>query len=106
MTKPGVPTPGFFVPWFPANSSVGRLWRYRSAGILSFDVLEDIFQRPHGVSMADVSKPSRPWRVVATEVTQETDSKKLAQLIEELNRVLEDQVRDHSDGPASNPKTQ
>lgn len=37
------------------------------------------------------TKPARPWRVVAAEITTEPDSQKLAQLIEELNRALEEQ---------------
>jgi hypothetical protein len=35
---------------------------------------------------------ARPCRVVAAEVTTEQDSKKLAKLVEELNRALEEQA--------------
>lgn len=40
----------------------------------------------------EASGNARPWRVVAAEVTTEQDSKKLAKLIEELNRALEEQA--------------
>jgi hypothetical protein len=36
-------------------------------------------------------KTTRPWRVVAAEVTKEKDSTKLTKLVEELNRALEEQ---------------
>ena len=38
-----------------------------------------------------VSRPSRPWREIAAEVTQEKDSRKLAKLVEELNRAMSEQ---------------
>jgi hypothetical protein len=38
-----------------------------------------------------VSRPSRPWREIAAEVTQEKDSAKLAKLVEELNRAMSEQ---------------
>jgi len=38
-----------------------------------------------------VSRPSRPWREIAAEVTQEKDSVKLAKLVEELNRAMSEQ---------------
>jgi len=47
--------------------------------------------------------PARPWRVVAVEITTEYDSRKLAQLVEELNRALEEQGVVKADG-SSRPK--
>jgi hypothetical protein len=47
--------------------------------------------------------PPRPWRMVAAEVAQEFDSKKLNALIDELNRALEQQVLVRSDGQSKKP---
>lgn len=48
-------------------------------------------------------EPARPWRLVAAEITTEHNSQKLAQLIEELNRALEEQGVVKADG-LSRPK--
>lgn len=36
-------------------------------------------------------KPTRPWRAVAEEASREQDAGRMIQLIEELNRALEEQ---------------
>jgi len=33
----------------------------------------------------------RPWRIVATEITEEQDSERISELVTELNRALEAQ---------------
>jgi len=38
------------------------------------------------------SMPSRPWREIATEITLEQDPQKMAVLLAELNRALDEQV--------------
>ena len=38
-----------------------------------------------------ISKPSRPWRVVAEEASHEYDPKKMAELMQELNQALQEQ---------------
>ena len=38
------------------------------------------------------SMPSRPWREIATEITHELDPQKMAALLVELNRALDEQV--------------
>jgi hypothetical protein len=38
------------------------------------------------------SMPSRPWREIATEITLEQDAQKMAVLLAELNRALDEQV--------------
>lgn len=37
------------------------------------------------------SKPARPWRVIAEQSSHEFDSKKMADLIQELSQALEEQ---------------
>ncbi len=44
--------------------------------------------------------PSRPWRVIAQELSQETDPKRVLELSQELNRALEQQ-----NGKAHSPHT-
>jgi len=39
------------------------------------------------------SKAVRPWRVIAEEVSHEFDSRKMAELLRELNQALEEQVK-------------
>ena len=38
------------------------------------------------------SRPSRPWRAIAAEITREYDPQKMAVLLAELNRTLDEQV--------------
>jgi hypothetical protein len=38
------------------------------------------------------SIPSRPWREIAAEITREYDPQKMAVLLAELNRALDEQV--------------
>ena len=38
------------------------------------------------------SIPPRPWREIATEITREQDPQKMAVLLAELNRALDEQV--------------
>jgi hypothetical protein len=45
-------------------------------------------------------QPIRPWREIAAQLTQETDSKKILKLCEELNRAL-DSVFNKSGKPES-----
>lgn len=35
--------------------------------------------------------PARPWRIIATEITTEKDPRKMAALLLELNRALDEQ---------------
>lgn len=35
--------------------------------------------------------PARPWRIIATEITTEKDPRKMATLLLELNRALDEQ---------------
>lgn len=37
------------------------------------------------------SAPTRPWRVIAAEITREQDPQKMAVLLLELNRALDEQ---------------
>ena len=37
------------------------------------------------------SKPARPWRVIAEEASHEFDSRKMADLLRELNQALDEQ---------------
>jgi len=37
------------------------------------------------------AKPARPWRVIAEQVSHEFDSKKMPDLLQELNQALEEQ---------------
>jgi len=56
--------------------------------------------------MTDASQPpSRPWTVIATEVSQEKDTTKLLKLVEELNRALAEQgmCTPRSDGESEHP---
>jgi len=46
-------------------------------------------------------KTTRPWRVVAAEVTKKQDPTKLTKLVEELSRALEEQGAAKSGGAAS-----
>ena len=35
--------------------------------------------------------PARPWRIIAAEISQEHDSKKMAELVQELDRAMQEQ---------------
>lgn len=37
------------------------------------------------------TNPARPWRIIATEITTEKDPRKMAALLLELNRALDEQ---------------
>lgn len=43
------------------------------------------------MSVTPTSKPPRPWRVIAEEASHEFDPKKMAELMQELNRAMEEQ---------------
>lgn len=43
------------------------------------------------MSESSISKPARPWRVVAEEASHEFDPKKMADLMQELNQALQQQ---------------
>lgn len=43
--------------------------------------------------------PVRPWRVVAAEITREQDPRKMALLLTELNRALDEQELKHRKPP-------
>jgi hypothetical protein len=42
------------------------------------------------MSSPGVGKPSRNWREIAEEASHETDSKKLLELTQELNRAMDE----------------
>jgi len=48
-------------------------------------------------------KPARPWRLIAEEVTRETDKKKLPHLIQELLQALAEQGLGTADERAQRP---
>jgi hypothetical protein len=48
-------------------------------------------------------KPARPWRLIAEEVTRETDKNKLFHLIQELLQALEEQGLGTADDRAQRP---
>ena len=43
--------------------------------------------------MSPDKKSSRPWQIIAEEVCRETDSTKVADLADELNRALEERAK-------------
>jgi hypothetical protein len=51
------------------------------------------------------SNPARPWRVVAEEASHEFDSRKMADLLRELNQALEEQRVLGSAGPTQEKKS-
>ena len=51
------------------------------------------------------SKPARPWRVIAEEASHEFDSRKMADLLRELNRALEEQGVIRSNRPSQEKKS-
>jgi hypothetical protein len=52
-----------------------------------------------------LSKPARPWRVIAEEASHEFDSRKMADLLRELNQALEEQGVLGSGGPGQEKKS-
>ena len=57
------------------------------------------------MSETSISKPTRPWRVVAEEASQEYDPKKMADLMQELNQALQEQIVNGSALPAPQKKS-
>jgi len=51
------------------------------------------------------SKPARPWRVIAEEASHEFDSRKMADLLRELNQALEEQGVLRADGRSPEKKS-
>lgn len=50
------------------------------------------------------SKPARPWRVIAEQASHEFDSRKMADLLRELNQALTEQKVLGSGGPSQEKK--
>jgi hypothetical protein len=42
--------------------------------------------------MSELKKPTRPWRMIAEEISREFDHHKLTNLLEELNKAMEEQI--------------
>ena len=51
------------------------------------------------------STPARPWRLIAEQASREFDSGKLADLVRELNRALDEQGVLRPDGPTPEKKS-
>ena len=51
------------------------------------------------------SKPARPWRVIAEQVSHEFDSRKMADLLRELNQALGEQGVLRAVGPSPEKKS-
>ena len=52
-----------------------------------------------------LSKPARPWRIVAEQAAREFDSRKMADLLRELNQALEEQKVLRSGGSSQEKKS-
>lgn len=57
------------------------------------------------MSERSLSKPARPWRVVAEEASHEYDPIKMAALMQELNQALQEQGLAGPDVQASEKKS-
>jgi hypothetical protein len=57
------------------------------------------------MSERSISKPARPWRVVAEEASREYDPIKLAGLVRELNQALQKQGLTGSEAQAPEKKS-
>ena len=51
------------------------------------------------------SKPARPWRVIAEQASREFDSRRMADLLRELNQALTEQKVLGSGGPGQEKKS-
>jgi hypothetical protein len=57
------------------------------------------------MSDSSISKPVRPWRVVAEEASHEYDPRKMADLIRELNQAIQEQGLTGPDVEASEKRS-
>ena len=57
------------------------------------------------MSESSISKPARPWRVVAEEASHEYDPIRMADLMRELNQALQEQGLTGSDVQSSEKKS-
>ena len=75
--------------------------------VITFMIYSQSLAERSGRIMSDhpLSKPARPWRVIAEEASHEFDSRKMADLLRELNQALEEQGVLGSGGPGQEKKS-
>jgi len=61
-------------------------------------VINSAFEGDQDMPESPTPKPARPWRVVAEEASHEYDPVKMSELMQELNRALEEQGITKSSG--------